>query len=295
MNKTPWMRLTGPFHLLEGIRPLQAVTLQKDVLAGITLAALAIPEVMGYTRISQTPVVTSLYTLLLPMLAFALLGASRHLVVAADSATAAILAASLASVAAPRSPEYLSLTMATAITVGILLVVAAVARLGFLADFLSRSALIGLLTGIGVQVAAGETAGLLGLEKHGAGALQQIGSALARISQAHGTHCLVVVVVLAVILGLRGWNPRLPGALIAVIGSILASWLLRFRDLGIAVVGTVPGGLPHLALPAPQSLPWNRMLLTAASCFVVILAQSAATCPGPTPSATTSAATRTSI
>jgi MFS superfamily sulfate permease-like transporter len=266
-----------PLHWLPGIRPISITRIRADALAGLTLAALAIPEVMGYTRISQTPVVTGLYTLLLPVIAFALLGASRHLVVAADSATAAILAANLASEAAPGSSDYLSLTMVVALLVGGLLIVAAVARLGFLADFLSRSALIGLLSGIGIQVAAGELSGLLGLERQGDGALQQIASVLARLGQTHGLHLLGAVVVLGLILGLQRWNPRIPAALIAVGGSILASWLFNVQAHGVPVVGMVPGGLPPLALPAAETLPWNRLALTAASCCVVILAQSAAT------------------
>ena len=141
--------------LFQSLGPLTRSTLVRDGVAGITLAALAIPEVMGYTRISQTPVITGLYTLLLPVLAFAALGSSRHLVVGADSATAAILAATLIGAAAPYSPEYVGLTALTALVVAVMLLLAALFRLGFLADFLSRSALIGLLTGIGLQVAAG--------------------------------------------------------------------------------------------------------------------------------------------
>src|SRR6516165_1406517 len=127
---------------LSGVLPIRKENLLNDVLAGITLAALGIPEVMGYTKIAETPVVTGLYTLLLPVIAFALLGASRHLVVAADSATAAILAATLVTVAAPGSPEYVGATSLVALVVAGMLILARVFKLGFLADFLSRSALI---------------------------------------------------------------------------------------------------------------------------------------------------------
>ena len=262
---------------LGGLLPLRPGGFQADVVAGITLAALAIPEVMGYTRISQTPVVTGLYTMLLPMLAFALLGSSRHLVVAADSATAAILAATLLGLAAPQSPEYVGLTMALALVVGLLLLIAAVLRLGFLADFLSRSALIGLLSGIGIQVASGELGGLLGLAKQGSGALQQIGSVLGRLAETNPRHLLCSLMVFAVIVGCRRWNPRIPGALLAVAGSIVASGIFDLQAHGLPVVGTVPGGLPHLTVPRLEPSQWNQVLLTAASCFVVILAQSAAT------------------
>ena len=269
-------RLAMP-PLLQGIGPLRLEGARTDVVAGITLAALAIPEVMGYTRISQTPVVTGLYTLLLPMVAFALLGSSRHLVVAADSATAAILAATLLGMAAPQSPEYLGLTMAVALVVGLLLVLAAVLRLGFLADFLSRSALIGLLTGIGLQVAAGELGGLIGLPRQGTGALQQVASVLARLGQGNPVHLVAAIAVFAVIIGCRIWNPRIPGALLAVVGSIGASWLFDLQAHGLPVVGTVPGGLPQFTVPRLEASQWNQVLVTAASCFVVILAQSAAT------------------
>ena len=155
--------LSHRIPLLQGVFPVSRTQLPHDIVAGITLAALGIPEVMGYTKIAGTPAVTGLYTILLPLVAFALFGASRHLVAAADSATAAILASTLVTVAALGSKEYVGLTSTVALTVAAMLVVARIFRLGFLADFLSRSALIGFLTGVGIQVAAGELAGLIGL------------------------------------------------------------------------------------------------------------------------------------
>ena len=263
--------------LFQSLGPLTRSTLVRDGVAGITLAALAIPEVMGYTRISQTPVITGLYTLLLPVLAFAALGSSRHLVVGADSATAAILAATLIGAAAPYSSEYVGLTALTALVVAVMLLLAALFRLGFLADFLSRSALIGLLTGIGLQVAAGELGGLIGLPRQGSGAFEQVLSVFQRLSQANGPATLVAMSVFVVILVAKKWAPQLPGALIAVIGAVLASWLLDFQSHGIGVVGTVPSGLPHLSLPPLQGIRYDKVFAAAGSCFLVIIAQSAAT------------------
>ena len=119
--------------LFRGVRPIGKQEVLNDVLAGITLAALGIPEVMGYTKIAGTPVVTGLYTLLLPVFAFAALGASRHLVVSADSATAAILAATLVTVAVARSPDYVALTALVALVVAVMLLFAYFFRLAFLA------------------------------------------------------------------------------------------------------------------------------------------------------------------
>ncbi|MFN8465782.1 MAG: SulP family inorganic anion transporter [Caldilineaceae bacterium] len=149
--------------LLSGVLPLAPAQIPADVIAGITLAALAIPEVMGYTKIAGTPVVTGLYTLLIPMALFAIFGSSRHLVVAADSATAAIMAAGLAGLAIAGSPQYMAYAEVLALMAGAFLLIARVVRLGFLADFLSRTVLIGFLTGVGIQVAVGQISGMLGI------------------------------------------------------------------------------------------------------------------------------------
>jgi MFS superfamily sulfate permease-like transporter len=266
--------------LLRGVVPLDTSKLAGDILAGVTLAALGIPEVMGYTKISGTPIVTGLYTLLLPVIAFALLGGSRHLVVAADSATAAILASILVGIAALGSPEYVGATSLVAVVVAGMLILARVFKLGFLADFLSRSALIGFLTGVGIQVAGGELAGLVGLPKAGHGALEQIMSALSRMGSAHLATAAISAAVLVLIIGVAQFAPRLPGALVAVIGAIAASVIFGFDARGIATIGSVPGGLPSLALPAANTKELYLVLTCAASCFLVIIAQSAAP-PGP--------------
>ncbi|MBN3786658.1 SulP family inorganic anion transporter [Burkholderia sp. Ac-20353] len=271
-----------PSHLhhlpfLQGLLPFNPAQLPHDIIAGITLAALGIPEVMGYTKIAGTPTVTGLYTILLPLVAFGVFGASRQLVVAADSATAAILAGTLTAVAALGSKEYIGLTSTVALTVAVMLVIARIFRLGFLADFLSRSALIGFLTGVGVQVAAGELAGLFGLEKQGHGPLMQIASVVQRVAAANYATTVLSIAVLVVIIGGKRIAPRAPGALIAVIGSIVASGVFNFAGHGIAVTGEVPGGLPSLFVPPLHMASIDQVLVTAASCFIVIIAQSAAT------------------
>src|SRR4051794_12334030 len=124
---------------------------------------------MGYTRIAGTPVISGLYTILFPALAFALLGSSRHLVVGGDSATAAIMFAGIAGLGisglSPGTDEWLAYASLAALLTGGLLVLARVARLGFLANFISRTVLVGFLTGVGVQVALGQIGGMLGVAK----------------------------------------------------------------------------------------------------------------------------------
>ncbi len=151
------------------LRGYQRAWLSTEIIAGLTLAAVAIPECMGYTSIAQTPIVTGLYTIIFPTLLFALLGASKLLVVGADSATAAILAAGLAGLSVsgltPDSPEWVAFCGLTALVCGAMLVLARLLRLGFLGDFLSASVLIGFLTGVGISVASGQIPEMLGVPK----------------------------------------------------------------------------------------------------------------------------------
>src|SRR3954451_10873236 len=133
--------------LFGSIRPYDRSFLSRDVVAGVTLAALAIPEVMGYTKIAGTPVITGLYTILIPILAFAVVGSSRHLVVGGDSATAAIMFAGIASLGVaglePNTPQCLALASLSALLAAGFLVLSRLARLGFLANFISRTVLVG--------------------------------------------------------------------------------------------------------------------------------------------------------
>src|SRR5580700_6944025 len=166
-----WLRAQP---VLQGVLPIERSRIPADALAGLTLAALGIPEVLGYAKIAGMPLVTGLYTMLLPMAAFAVLGSSRHLVVAADSATAAILAAALTGLAAVGSPEYVRLAgLAALLTAGMLLT-ARLARLAFLANFLSRTVLVGFLTGVGIQVAAGQLPDMLGVRATGQSTLPKL-------------------------------------------------------------------------------------------------------------------------
>jgi high affinity sulfate transporter 1 len=247
-------------------------------MAGLTLAALGIPEVMGYAKIIGTPVVTGLYTLLLPVLLFALFGSSRHLVVAADSATAAMVAAALTSLSlTANTPRYVELTSLIGLVAAAILILTRVFRLGFLADFLSSTVLVGFLTGVGIQVAVGELHEMLGIEKGGHGFFRQLLFVFQHVPDAHLPSVLIALAVLIVIIGSKRLSPRIPGALLAVIGLTAASAFFQWGTKGVSVVGEVPGGLPHLRLPHITYGDVAMVLPVSFSCFIVIIAQSAAT------------------
>ena len=265
--------------IFQGILPLDRSRISTDIIAGVTLAALAIPEVMGYTKIAGMPVITGLYTILIPMALFAIFGSSRHLVVGADSATAAILAAGLAGMATSGSTEYVALAGVLAFITAAFLILARVVKLGFLADFLSRTVLIGFLTGVGVQVAIGQISGMLGIPGGGSGPVRQLLTDVQQLSQTNMVTLAISASVLVIIVGARKINNKIPGALIAVIGAIAASYFLDLSADGVAILGTVPSGLPKFGLPGAgiDLTTLQQLLPTAFSLFVVILAQSAAT------------------
>ncbi len=286
MNDTATTKPARAFPVLQGILPLDRKGLPTEVIAGVTLATLAIPEVMGYTSIAGMPVITGLYTILIPLLLFALLGSSRHLVVGADSATAAILAAGLAGLATAQSDQYVALAGMVALMAAALLIIARLVGLGFLADFMSRTVLIGFLTGVGIQVACGQVGDMLGLPK-GSGVtidgktfdntIAKLWSTLENIADISWTTVAVSVGVIVVILGGKAISPKIPGALIAVIGSMLISWQWNLVDHGVSTLGPVPSGLPSISFPSVPRSDIAELLTTAVSIFVLILAQSAAT------------------
>ena len=138
--------------LFKGLQPFSRKAALRDAFAGANLAFMNIPQVLGYARIASTPVVTGLYIVLLPLVAFAVFGSSRHLIVAANSATAVIFSSPLSRMAVPASEKYVALVGMVALLTAGLLFLAWIFRLGFLADFLSRTVLVGFLTGVGFQV-----------------------------------------------------------------------------------------------------------------------------------------------
>ncbi|MFZ5452608.1 MAG: SulP family inorganic anion transporter [Thermodesulfobacteriota bacterium] len=265
--------------LLQGLLPLKWTQVPADIMAGVTLAALNIPQALGYTKIAGTPVITGLYAILLPMSIFAVFGSSRHLVVGADSATAAVLAAGLGGMATAGSPEYMALCGLLALMAAGLLILARIIGLGFLADFLSRTVLVGFLTGVGLQVSLMEIGGMLGLPRGPHTPMGSLLHDLQHLSQTNFYTLAVSATVLVIILGSQKISKKIPGALIAVIGAIVVSWTIDLPSYGVATLGAVPQGLPQFGWP---QVDLNLRLLkdlstTAFSIFVVILAQSAAT------------------
>ena len=264
-------------------RGYQRSWLSTDLIAGVTLSAIAIPEVLGYTSISQTPLVTGLYTIIFPTLIFALLGSSKLLVVGADSATAALLAAGLAGLGIaglqPYTSEWVAYCGMVALITGGILVIARLFKLGFLGDFLSASVLVGFLTGVGVQVLTGQIPEILGVPKGTGNWVQQQIAWVKEIPNIQWETFAFGITTIAIILLFKRFAPKIPGAVIAVVLLIIVSTVTDASAHGVKVVGPVPDGFPS-PLGIPQGISSNYMaglIGIAASCFVLIVAQSAAT------------------
>jgi high affinity sulfate transporter 1 len=262
--------------LLRGILPLSWRSAIRDAMAGVTLASMNIPQVLGYARIAGMPLVTGLYTVILPVLAFAIFGSSRHLVVSADSATAAIFAARLSGMAPTGSAAYVALVGLVALLTALLLLLARIFKLGFLADFLSRTVLVGFLAGVGVQVGVAMLGDMLGIVWTSPHTLEQLQQLAIGWPQIHAATCEVSLLVVALILVFRHWLPRWPVSFVVVIVAIALSYRYDGAGHGIPVIGAVPGGLPTLGLPRFTGRELLALLPAAGSCFVMIIAQSAA-------------------
>ena len=267
----------GESGLFQSLRPITRKGILGDAAAGLQLAAMNIPQALGYTKIAGTPLVTGFYTLLLPLVGFAAFGSSRYLVVAADSATAAILAGSLSSVASPGTEKYVAMASLVAMLTAVLLLLARVLRLGFVADFLSQTVLVGFLTGVGFQVGIAVSGEMLGLQVHARRTILQLVEIMRGLDSVHAPTLIVSLAVLLIILGLGHFVPGAPGPLIAVVGAIIISAKFNLAAQGVEIVGPVAGGLPRLHLPAVGWREAEALTPLAFSCLVMIVAQSAAT------------------
>ena len=268
-------------HLLQSLAGLctakRCARWRQEGVAGLSLASMTIPQVLGYARIAGMPSVTGLYTVLLPLMVFGVFGSSKHLVVAADSATAAIFSSALSEIAPLGSPYYQDLVGMVALLSAFFLLMARFFKLGFLADFLSRTVLVGFMAGVGVQVACAMLVDMLGLSISSRNTVVQVWSLLQLLPHAVPLTAACAFGASLFLWGAERLNKAVPWALLVVVCGIVCGWALPLQAHGVSLVGPMAGGLPKLHLP---HVAWNDLLAllpVATSCVFVIIAQSAAT------------------
>jgi sulfate permease, SulP family len=224
--------------------------LRGDLVAGVTAAAVVIPQAMAYATIAGLPVQAGLYVATVPMLVYALAGSSRPLSVSTTSTLAALTAAAVASVAGGDASRALVAASTLAALSGLLLLGAGMLRLGFLADFISAPVLAGFKAGTGLLIAAGQLGKIFGIPQEGESFFAKVGSALAHLGEISWPTFTLALASIAILLGLRRWAPpALPGPLLVVALGILLAATAGLAGRGVALVGTIPPGLPQLAAP----------------------------------------------
>ncbi|WP_374509761.1 SulP family inorganic anion transporter [Niveibacterium sp.] len=225
-------------------------TLKLDLIAGLTAAAVVLPKAMAYATVAGLPVAVGLYTALVPMVIYALLGTSRVLSVSSTTTLAILAGTELALVVPDGDPAHLLAASATlAALVGVMLMLAAVLRLGFVANFISAPVLTGFKAGIGCVILLDQIPKLFGLHITKQGFFHDLLTVVQHVPEAHLLTALVAVATMVVLIGMEKLWPHSPAPLVAVGGGIAASWLFGLKALGVSIVGTIPQGFPSLTMP----------------------------------------------
>ena len=253
----------------------QRAWLRADVIAGLTLWGLVVPEGMAYAGIAGVPPQAGLYTLVASLLVYALLGTARHLSVQATSATAALLATSVAGAvaaagAASDAETYAAYAAAFVLVTGVVFLAAGLARLGFITQFLSKPVMDGFVVGLAIYVTVGQVNKLFGVEKPEGNTIEKLAGTIRELPQASWTTFVVGAAALALLFLLPRLSRRIPAGLAVLFGAIALSVALDLEGAhGVEVVGTLPEGLPSLSLPDVPLSAVAGMVVTAIGVLLV--------------------------
>ena len=238
-----------PAWLFASLRDYRAAWLRGDVVAGLTVWAVLIPESLAYASIAGVSPVVGLYAAVPALLLYPVFGSSRHLVVGPMSATAALSAGVVGGFVSAGSEDFVAYTAGLTIAVGVVAAVAGVLRLGFLASFISEPVLKGFIVGMALVIIMGQLPKLLGVEAGEGDFFEKLWSLVTELPDVHAWTALVGVICLVTVLVLKSVAPLVPGSLVAVVLGILAVVVLDLDDRGVAIVGTIESGLPSVGLP----------------------------------------------
>jgi len=247
-------------------------TARRDLVAGVTVAALAIPSAMAYAEVAGVSPVNGLYALLLPTIAYVLLGSSRQLVIGPEGSISTLIAAAILALVAAGSPEAAELAAMLALLVAACFGLAWVLRLGWIADYFSRPVLVGYIHGVAVILVIGQLGKLVGLSIDARDPLPQLWEVVRELGNVSGTTVVLGAASLAILLVLGRVMPRLPAALLVVVAAIGLSWGFDLQAHDIAVVGPIPAGLPSFDLPSPAWGDVVKLVPAAVGIFLVAFA-----------------------
>src|SRR5262245_48735230 len=243
---------------------------RHDLLAGLSVAAVALPVAVAYAQLAGFDPVVGLYSSILPLVAYAIFGTSRQLIVNPDAAVCAMVAAAIGPLAGGNGELYWSLTVTLTFLAGLFCIVASFFRLGVMADFLSRPILVGFLNGIAISICLGQIGKLLGFSIESERIIPQLLEIIAKLPQTQVPTLIVAAASMAMLLAMARFLPRLPSALITLVAAGAVTALLGLDQHGIAILGPVPAGLPPLRWPTfpPEDIP--SLLASAAGLALVL-------------------------
>jgi len=240
-----------------------------DLRAGFAVAAVALPVGIAYAELAGFRPEVGLYSSILPLVAYAIFGTSRQLIVGPDAATCALVAASVAPLAAGDQAAYASLSVMLALLTGLLCVAASFLRLGALADFLSRPILVGFLNGVALSIILGQADKILGFSVVESGIIPRLLEIIGKLGEVHGPTLAVALSTFAVIALVPRVAPQLPAALVGMVLAAAAVVLFDLTTVGVKIVGYVPAGLPRLAVPHVDPTLLPALLADAAGLALV--------------------------
>ncbi|MFF2274377.1 SulP family inorganic anion transporter [Agromyces sp. NPDC058126] len=263
-------RAAGLVPIAGWIRGYDRRWLRGDLIAGVTVAALIVPKNLGYAGIAGIPLQNGLYAAAAGALLYGIFGTSRQISMGPSSALAAVAASAVIATGLTDEADIASFVAGITLASGVLFLLLFVLRMGWIAQFLSRAVVTGFLFGAAVDVVISELPKLTGTEADGSNALQELWSWFGTLGETHPTTLIVGAVSLVVVFGVGRVAPRLPGALVLVVGGLLASWLLDLGERGVALVGDVPRGLPAFTLP-DLGLMWDNAATVGIAAVALVL------------------------
>ncbi|MBV9355634.1 MAG: SulP family inorganic anion transporter, partial [Chloroflexi bacterium] len=262
----------APPLLFRGLRGISSADLPREVLAGVTLAALAIPLNIGYAQVANLPPVTGLYAAILPMAVFAVFASSRQLVAGPDAPIAALIGSLLLLLAQPDDPRYVQLAYALGLVCALVFFALWAFKLGFLANFLSRAVLVGFVSGLGVEVFTSQIPKIMGISVPGQEWVDKVVGIVHGLPDVNPLALVVGVGTIVIIRVLKRFAPNLPGALIALILMTFVVAVFGLDKQGVSVLGTVPSGLPRLTVPQVRATDYLQLLPGALAVCGITLA-----------------------
>ena len=247
-------RLVRLLPIVGWLRSYERSWLRGDVIAGVTVAALIVPKNLGYAGIAGIPLQNGLYAAAAGAILYAIFGTCRQISMGPSSGLAAVAASAVAAAGITAPADIATFVAGLTVICGLLFLLLAVLRMGWIAQFLSRAVVTGFLFGAAIDVVIGELPKLTGTDTTGSNSFQELRSWFGTLGDTHLTTLVVGVVSLVVVFGIKFVAPRIPGALALVVGGLIASFVFDFGARGVSLVGDVPSGLPSFEIPSPALL-----------------------------------------